>query len=59
MCEHPCFRNFNSTIPVDVTRVKSYVNSFLDPMCVSRKPFRKDPTPTTSTGIVEVLEASD
>jgi len=31
---HPCFRNFNSTIPVDVIRVKSYVNSFLDPMCV-------------------------
>ena len=27
---HPCFRNFNSTIPVDVIRVKSYVNSFLD-----------------------------
>ena len=31
---HPCFRNFNSTIPVDVIRVKSYVNSFLDPTCV-------------------------
>ena len=31
---HPCFRNFNSTIPVDVVRVKSYVNSFLDPTCV-------------------------
>ena len=28
---HPYFRNFNSTIPVDVVRVKSYVNSFLDP----------------------------
>jgi len=22
-CGHPCFRNFNSTIPVDVIRVKS------------------------------------
>jgi len=32
---HPCFRNFNSTIPVDVIRVKSYVNNFLDSMCVS------------------------
>ena len=31
---HPCFRNFNSTIPVDVVRVKSYVDSFLDPTCV-------------------------
>ena len=31
---HPCFRNFNSTIPVDVIRVKSYGNSFLDPTCV-------------------------
>ena len=31
---HPCFRNFNSTIPVDVIRVKSYVNSFLDPTCI-------------------------
>jgi len=31
---HPCFRNFNSTIPVDVIRVKSYVNGFLDPTCV-------------------------
>ena len=31
---YPCFRNFNSTVPVDVVRVKSYVNSFLDPMCV-------------------------
>jgi len=29
---HPCFRNFNSTIPVDVIRVKSHVNSF--PTCV-------------------------
>jgi len=31
---HPCFRNFSSTIPVDAIRVKSYVNSFLDPTCV-------------------------
>ena len=30
---HPCFRNFNSTIPVDVIRVKSYVDSFLVPKC--------------------------
>ena len=33
-CGRPCFRNFNSTIPVDVIRVKSYVNSFLDPTYV-------------------------
>jgi len=31
---YPCFRNFNSTIPVGVVRVKSYGNSFLDPTCV-------------------------
>ena len=29
----PYFRNFNSTIPVDVIRVKSHVGSFLDPTC--------------------------
>ena len=28
---HPRFGNFNSAIPVDVIRVKSYVDSFLDP----------------------------
>ena len=27
---HPRFGNFHSAIPVDVIRVKSYVNSFLD-----------------------------
>ena len=31
---HPCFRNFNSTFPVGVIRVKSYVDSFLDPTCI-------------------------
>ena len=31
---HPYFRNFNSTIPLDVIRVKSYVDSLLDPRCV-------------------------
>ena len=33
-CEHLCFRNFNSTIPDDVIRMKSYVDSILDPTCV-------------------------
>ena len=28
---HPRFGNFNSAIPVNVIRVKSYMNSFLDP----------------------------
>ena len=28
---HPRFGNFNSAVPVDVIRVKSYVDSFLDP----------------------------
>ena len=28
---YPRFRNFNSVIPIDVIRVKSYVDSFLDP----------------------------
>jgi len=32
--EHPRFRNFNPTIPVDVIRVKSNVDSFLDSTCV-------------------------
>ena len=27
---HPRFGNFNSTVPVDVFRVKSYVDGFLD-----------------------------
>ena len=28
---HPRFGNFNSAVPVDIIRVKSYVDSFLDP----------------------------
>jgi len=28
---YPRFRNFNSVVPVNVIRVKSYVDSFLDP----------------------------
>ena len=28
------FRNFNCTIPADVIRVKTYVDSFLNPTCV-------------------------
>ena len=31
---HPCFWNFNPTIPVDVVRVESYVNSLFNPTCV-------------------------
>ena len=31
---HPCFQNFYSTIPVDVVRVKSFVNHLFDPACV-------------------------
>ena len=31
---HPRFGNFNSASPVDVIRMKSYVDSFLDPTCV-------------------------
>ena len=31
---YPCFRNFYSTIPVDVVRVKFYVNRLFDPACV-------------------------
>ena len=30
---HPCFRNFNSVIAVNVIKMKSHVNSFLDPTC--------------------------
>ena len=28
---HPRFWNFNSAVPVDVIRLKSYVDSFLNP----------------------------
>ena len=31
---HPCFKNFNPTIPVDVIRVKPDVDNFLDPACI-------------------------
>ena len=31
---HPRFWNFYSTIPVDVVRVKSYMNCLFDPTCV-------------------------
>ena len=30
-CGHPRFWNFYSTIPVDVVRVKSYMNRLFDP----------------------------
>ena len=33
-CGHPCFRNFNSTVPIKVIRVKFYVDSFLDRTCI-------------------------
>ena len=39
---HPCFWNFNPIIPVDVIRVKSYVNSLFNPsgvpMCILGDP---------------------
>ena len=31
---HSCLWNFNFTVPIDVIRVKSYVNCLFDPMCV-------------------------
>ena len=31
---HPCFRNLNTTIPVDAIRVKSYFDSLFDPASV-------------------------
>ena len=31
---HPCFRNFYSTVPVDVVRVKSYGNRLFASACV-------------------------
>ena len=36
-CGHPCFRKFLSSIPVDVVRVKSYVNRLFVPGCVPRR----------------------
>ena len=29
-CRHPSFRNLNSTVPVDVVRVKSHVDSLFN-----------------------------
>ena len=34
---HPFFWNFYSTVPVDVVRVKSYVNRLFDPACVTMR----------------------
>ena len=33
----PCFCNFYSTVPVDVVRVKSYVNRLFDPAYVTMR----------------------
>ena len=33
---HPRFWNFYSTIPVDVVRVKSYMNCLFDPTCTNK-----------------------
>ena len=32
---HPCFRNFDSIVSIDVIRMKSYLDSLFDPTCVS------------------------
>ena len=34
---HPCFWNLYSTVPVDVFRVKYFVNCLFDPACVTMK----------------------
>ena len=34
---HPCSRNFNSTVPVDVVRVKFYVNRLFYLACVTMR----------------------
>ena len=31
---HPCFRNFDSVVSIDVIRMKSYLDSLFDPACV-------------------------
>ena len=36
---HPHFRNLNSTVPVDVVKVKSYVNSLFNSTRVSVRVF--------------------
>ena len=33
-CRYPSFRNFDSTISIDVIRMKSYMDSLFDPTCV-------------------------
>ena len=32
---HPCFRNFDSVVSIDVIRMKSYLDSLFDPTCIS------------------------
>ena len=32
---HPCFRNFDPVVSIDVIRTKSYLDSLFDPTCVS------------------------
>ena len=32
---HPCLRNFDSVVSIDVIRMKSYLDSLFDPTCVS------------------------
>ena len=36
-CRYPSFRNFDSTISIDVIRMKSYMDSLFDPTCVPVK----------------------
>ena len=56
-CRHPGFRNLNSTAPVDVVRVKSYVNSLLNSMRVPVRVFRSINLTLSQRGWCQVLLA--
>jgi len=45
---YPSFRNFDSTISIDVIRIKSYMDSLFDSACVPKKlktSFQKEGAP--------------
>ena len=54
---HPRFWNFYSTIPVDVVRVKSYMNCLFDPTCVLMRVTIKKKLTSFQSGLFPVLWA--
>ena len=51
---YPSFGNFDSTIPIDVVEMKSYMDSLFDPTCVPVGGFTHQPQ-SVKRGIVKCL----